>query len=131
MAKLAGQRQPTKNGREGPPRRDQVIAFFAWQSDKAGTDSGQLKISAKPEQSQQYAKIDFQIDAYISGSRRPPALSSLHTPTETGGSDENGNDDNDGPSRGRGRLRWFRQWRRHGCGAGALYGRARQCERHL
>jgi hypothetical protein len=40
--------------------------------DKAGTDSGPLKISAKPDQSQQYAKIDFQIDAYISGSRRPP-----------------------------------------------------------
>jgi hypothetical protein len=61
-----------------------------------------------------------------------PPLSSLPTPTETGGRDENGNDDdNDGPSRGRGWLRWFRQWRRHGCGAGALYGRARQCERHL
>jgi hypothetical protein len=26
---------------------------------KAGADSGQLKISAKPDQSQQYAKIDF------------------------------------------------------------------------
>jgi hypothetical protein len=35
-------------------------------------DSGQLRISAKPDQSQQYAEIDFQIDAYISGSRRPP-----------------------------------------------------------
>ena len=87
------------------PGATRFIAFFAWQSDKAGTDSGQLKISAKPDQSQQYAEINFQIDAYISGSRHPPALSSLPTPTETGGPDENGNDGNDGPSRGRGRLR--------------------------
>src|SRR5260370_15784110 len=108
MAKLAGQRQPTKNGREGPPRRDQVIAFFAWQSDKAGTDSGQLKISAKPDQSQQYAKIDFQIDAYIFGFPASPRTVLSPTPTETGGPDENGNDDNDGPSRGRGGLRWLR-----------------------
>ncbi len=58
-------------------------------------------------------KSIFQIDAYISGSRRPPALSSLPTSTETGGPDENGNDDNDGPSRGRGGLRWRDQLLKH------------------
>src|SRR3982074_1744645 len=54
------------------PGATRFIAFFAWQSVKAGTDRGQLKISAKPDQSQQYAEIDFQIDAYIRVPGVPP-----------------------------------------------------------
>src|SRR6266508_627647 len=48
-----------------------------------------------------------------------------------GGLDETRNDDDVGPGRRHGRLREFREWWRHGCGAGALHGRARQRERDL